>query len=192
MTSDLATRSAFVHQTAIVEDGAVLGDGVRVWHRAHVRAGSRIGAGSSLGFCAFVDEGVRIGARCKIQNHVSVYHGVTLEDDVFVGPHAVFTNDRYPRANAEDWDVVPTAVRRGASIGANATIVCGVELGRWSMVGAGSLVTRDVPAFALVLGSPAMVHGWVCRCGRPLARLGERAPDSCRHCGRRRPPEVRP
>ena len=190
MATDLETRRAFVHDTAIVEDGAVLGAGVRVWHRGHVRTRSRIGAGSSLGFCVFVDEGVRIGERCKIQNHVSVYRGVTLEDDVFVGPHAVFTNDRYPRADAVDWDVVPTTVRHGASIGANATIVCGVELGAWSMVAAGSVVTRDVPPYALVVGSPATVHAWVCRCGRPLARHGEPTPPACLHCGRPTPREV--
>ena len=192
MAHDLATRPASVHPTAIVEDGAVLGDDARVWHRAHVRTGSRIGAGSSLGFCVFVDEGVRIGERCKIQNHVSIYHGVTLEDDVFVGPHVAFTNDRHPRADADDWEVVPTSVRRGASIGANATIVCGTELGAWSMVGAGSVVTRDVPPYALVLGTPARLHAWVCRCGRPLARVGDPVPASCTHCGRARPREVRP
>jgi UDP-2-acetamido-3-amino-2,3-dideoxy-glucuronate N-acetyltransferase len=191
MAHDLATQPASIHPTAIVEEGAVLGADVRVWHRSHVRTGSRIGAGSSLGFCVFVDAGVEIGERCKIQNHVSVYRGVTLEDDVFVGPHATFTNDRYPRADAEGWEVVPTIVRAGASIGANATIVCGVELGRRCVVGAGSVVTKDVPAYALVLGAPARIHAWVCRCGRPIARLGDPVPTRCPHCGRPWTSEVR-
>jgi len=177
--------TAFIHPTAIVEDDAVVGSGTRIWHRSHVRAGSRIGADCTIGFAVYVDTGVTIGDRCKIQNHVSVYRGVVLEDDVFVGPSATFTNDLHPRAGTSDWRVVPTRVRRGGSIGANATIVCGVKLGAWSMVGAGAVVTSDVPAHGLVLGTPARLRGWVCECGRPLARLGEQMPVACTHCGRR-------
>jgi len=173
-----------IHPSAIVEDGAVVGDGTRIWHLGHVRSGSRIGADCTIGFAVYVDTGVVIGDRCKIQNHVSLYKGVTLEDDVFVGPAVAFTNDRYPRASSTTWEVVATSVRRGASVGANATIVCGVALGAWSMIGAGAVVTTDVPAHGLVTGSPATLRGWVCTCGRPLVRLGEAPPERCPHCGR--------
>lgn len=176
----------FVHPTAIVEKGAAMGTGTRIWHRSHVREGSRIGTDCSIGFSVYVDQGVVIGDRCKVQNHVSIYRGVVLEDEVFVGPSATFTNDRYPRANPSTWEVVPTLVRRGASVGAGATVVCGVEIGAWAMVGAGAVVTADVPAHGLVLGAPARVRGWVCICGRMLAAVGEHAPESCAHCGRRR------
>jgi len=162
----------------------MVGRGTRIWHHSHVRSGSRIGADCTIGFAVYVDTSVVIGDRCKIQNHVSVYRGVILEDDVFVGPAVTFTNDRYPRATSSSWEIVPTTVRRGASLGANATIVCGVDVGAWSMIGAGALVTADVPAHGLVTGSPARLRGWVCACGRPLFRLGEAAPERCSHCGR--------
>ena len=184
MEPEPTTPGTFVHPTAVVEDGAFVGPGTKIWHRSHVRAGSRIGSECTIGFSVYVDEGARIGDRCKVQNHVSVYRGVLLEDDVFVGPQATFTNDRLPRAAPVTWKVVPTTVRRGASIGANATIICGVELGPWSMVGAGAVVTADVPAYGLVLGSPARLVGWVCECGHRLGRLYERIPDRCLHCGR--------
>jgi UDP-2-acetamido-3-amino-2,3-dideoxy-glucuronate N-acetyltransferase len=174
-----------IHPSAVVEAGAVVGRGTRIWHFSHVRSGSRVGDDCMIGFSVYVDTGVAIGDRCKIQNHVSVYRGVVLEDDVFVGPGATFTNDRYPRANSTAWEIVPTSVRRGASVGANATIVCGVELGAWSMVGAGAVVSRDVPPHGLVTGVPARQWGWVCACGRPLARLGEPPPERCPQCGRR-------
>jgi acetyltransferase-like isoleucine patch superfamily enzyme len=175
-----------VHATAVVEDGAELGEGTSVWHHAHVRAGAVIGPGTTIGKNCYVDTGARIGARCKIQNNVSVYSGVVLEDDVFVGPSAVFTNDRFPRASAPGWEVVDTWVRRGASIGANATIVCGVEIGTWATVAAGSVVTRDVAPHELVAGNPARRLGWVCRCGRVLARTDDRIPATvCTACGQR-------
>jgi UDP-2-acetamido-3-amino-2,3-dideoxy-glucuronate N-acetyltransferase len=174
---------AEIHPTALVEAGAVVGAGTRVWHRSHIRSGARIGADCTIGFSVYVDQGAVIGDRCKIQNHVSVYCGVVLEDDVFVGPAATFTNDRYPRASSGNWEVVATQVRRGASIGAHATIVCGVEVGAWSMVAAGAVVTGDVPPHALVVGTPARVRGWVCRCGHPLAAPGDDLPERCGHCG---------
>jgi UDP-2-acetamido-3-amino-2,3-dideoxy-glucuronate N-acetyltransferase len=177
-------QETLIHPTATVEDGAVVAPGTRIWHRSHVRAGSRVGAGCTIGFSVYVDTGVVIGDRCKIQNHVSLYRGVVLEDDVFVGPAATFTNDLYPRSSSSEWEVVPTAVRRGASLGANATIVCGIEIGAWSMIGAGSVVTADVPAHGLMLGTPARLRGWVCICGRVLARLDEVLPRACRNCGR--------
>jgi UDP-2-acetamido-3-amino-2,3-dideoxy-glucuronate N-acetyltransferase len=181
--SELLLGDGSIHPTAIVEDGAIVGPGTRIWHRSHLRAGSRIGSGCTIGFAVYVDTGVVIGDRCKIENHVSVYRGVTLGDEVFVGPGVTFTNDLYPRADAPTWEIVPTQVHRGASVGANATIVCGVEVGERSMVGAGSVVTTDVPAHGLVTGSAARLRGWVCTCGRPLARLGEVMPDRCPHCG---------
>ncbi len=171
------------HPTAIVEDGAVIGDDTRIWHHCHVRSGARIGAGGSLGKNVYIDGGVTIGDRVKIQNNVSVYHGVTVGDDVFLGPSCVFTNDRYPRA-VGDWEVVATTVARGASVGANATIVCGVTLGEWSSIGAGAVVTNDVLAHQLVLGNPARPAGWVCTCGRVVSRDAATPPASfeCSHC----------
>jgi UDP-2-acetamido-3-amino-2,3-dideoxy-glucuronate N-acetyltransferase len=173
-----------IHPTTIIEEGAAVGPGTRIWHRGHVRAGSRIGVDCTLGFAVFIDTGVVIGDRCKIQNHVSVYRGVDLEDEVFVGPAVMFTNDRYPRADSPDWEVLPTHVRRGASIGANATVLSGIEIGPWSTIAAGAVVTADVPAHGLMVGAPARLRGWVCDCGRVLARLGEILPDACSSCGR--------
>ena len=173
----------FVHETAVVEPGATIGDGTAIWHHAHVRAGAQVGRGCTIGKNVFVDQGVVIGDRVKIQNNVSVYRGVHLDDEVFVGPGAVFTNDRYPRATG-DWELVATEIRRGASIGANATVVCGVELGRWSMVAAGAVVTHDVPAHGLVVGVPARLRGWACTCGRVLSRPDGDLPETCAHCGR--------
>jgi acetyltransferase-like isoleucine patch superfamily enzyme len=155
----------YVHETAIVEPGASVGSGTRVWHHAHVRTGACVGSGCTLGKNVFVDSGASIGDRVKIQNNVSVFTGVTLDDEVFVGPSAVFTNDLRPRATSSSWQVVPTRVHRGASIGANATIICGIDVGSFAMVAAGSVVTRSVPDHALVRGNPARVSGWVCRCG---------------------------
>ena len=171
------------HPTAVVEDGAQIGPGTFVWHHSHVRSGATVGSGCVLGKNVYVDEGALIGDRCKIQNNVSVYNGVVLGDDVFVGPAATFTNDRVPRAFNPDWVITPTSVGNGASIGANATIVCGVTLGDYSMVAAGSTVTRSVDAYELVGGSPARHMGWVCRCGTVLTRGEERPADtSCQAC----------
>ncbi|MEM3893168.1 MAG: acyltransferase [Thermofilum sp.] len=165
--------SYFIHPTAVVEEGAVIGEGTRIWHFAHVRRGARIGSRCNIGKDVYIDENVVIGNGVKIQNGVSVYRGVTLENNVFVGPYAVFTNDKYPRAFSTDWVVVPTLVKEGASIGANATIVCGVTIGRYAMVAAGSVVTKDVPDHGLVMGNPARLVGFVCYCGRPLKRVVE-------------------
>lgn len=167
----------FVHETAIAEEGCRLGAGTRVWHHAHVRGGARIGAGCNIGKNVYVDDGAVIGDRVKIQNNVSVYHGVTIEDEVFVGPSAVFTNDLRPRAVNPTWEVVPTLVRRGASIGANATIVCGHTVGEYAMVGAGSVVTRDLEDHELVVGNPARRIGWVCDCGEIVSRDQQRPDD---------------
>jgi len=155
-----------IHPTAVVEEGAQVGAGTKVWHFAHVRSGACIGERCVLGKSVFVDSGAVIGTGCRIQNFVSIYSGVTLEDDVFVGPSAVFTNDRYPRATGGDWELLPTLVRTGASIGANATILCGLTIGELAVVGAGAIVTADVEAHRLVVGNPAKPVAWVCRCGR--------------------------
>jgi acetyltransferase-like isoleucine patch superfamily enzyme len=172
----------FAHDTAVVEPAAVIGDGTRVWHHAHVRAGAVIGRDCTIGKNVYVGETARIGDRVKVQNNVSVYDGVTLEDEVMIGPSAVFTNDRYPRALG-DFELVPTLVRRGATVGANATIVCGVEIGEWALVGAGAVLTRSLEAHELVVGNPARRIGWVCTCGRVAART-ETAPADlrCEEC----------
>jgi UDP-2-acetamido-3-amino-2,3-dideoxy-glucuronate N-acetyltransferase len=170
----VSSPDPFVHETAIVENGASLGAGSSVWHHAHVRTGSSVGAGSVLGKNVFIDAGVSVGERCKIQNNVSVYSGVTIEADVFVGPSATFTNDLVPRAFNAGWKRTDTLVRHGASIGANATVVCGNELGEFSMVAAGAVVTRDVAPHSLVVGHPARHRAWVCRCGAVVARSDER------------------
>jgi UDP-2-acetamido-3-amino-2,3-dideoxy-glucuronate N-acetyltransferase len=161
---------AFVHETAILDSGAVVGTGTKIWHFSHVLSGSKIGERCNIGQNVVIGPDVTIGSSCKIQNNVSVYKGVTLEDGVFCGPSMVFTNIYNPRAEISKMDQVrPTLVKRGATIGANATIVCGTTLGRNSFVGAGAVVTRNVPDHALVLGNPAKQIGWMCACGERLS-----------------------
>lgn len=168
------------HPSAVVDDGASIGDETRIWHFVHVCSGARIGARCVLGQNVYVGPGVEIGDGVRIQNNVSVYEGVIVEDDVFLGPSAVFTNVINPRAHVQRKDQFrPTRVRRGATIGANATIICGVQLGEYAFVGAGAVVTRDVPDYALVMGNPARHAGWVCACGE---RLPDDAEPSCT-CG---------
>jgi UDP-2-acetamido-3-amino-2,3-dideoxy-glucuronate N-acetyltransferase len=163
----------YVHPTAVVDEGAVLEPGVKVWHFGHVSKGARLGRGTSLGQNVFVAPNVVIGAGCKIQNNVSLYEGVTLEDEVFVGPSAVFTNVGTPRAHVvRRGEYAPTLVRRRATIGANATIVCGTTLEEGAFVGAGAVVTADVPPYAVVLGVPARILGVACDCGVLLAKAG--------------------
>lgn len=180
--------SYFAHPTAVVESSDI-GDGTKIWHFAHVRQGSKIGKNCNVGKSVYVDTEARIGDNVKIQNFVSVYKGVVIEDDVFVGPSATFTNDLYPRAFVWDEEhVVPTLVRRGASIGANSTVICGVTIGEYAMVGAGSVVSRDVPPFSLVLGNPADVRNWICYCGRKLENVLKESETAtvyrCDACGR--------
>jgi len=163
----------YIHPTAEVSDKAEIGEGTKIWHHAQVRENARIGKNCVIGKSVYIDFDVKIGDRVKIQNFVSIYHGVTIEDDVFLGPGMTFTNDLYPRAFISDFEVYPTRVKKGASIGANATIICGITIGRYAMVGAGSVVTEDVPDHALVYGNPARLVGFVCRCGRKLKRERE-------------------
>lgn len=169
--------STFVHASAYVDEGAVVGEGTRIWHFCHVMPGAVIGAGCSLGQNVVVMPGTHIGNNVKIQNNVSIYEGVTLEDDVFCGPSMVFTNVINPRSHvSRKHEYQPTMVRRGTTIGANATIVCGVELGAYSFVGAGAVVAKDVKAYALVLGVPGRQVGWVCQCGERLPVTVDGAP----------------
>ncbi len=186
--------SVHIHPTAEVSPRSQIGEGTRIWHQAQVREGAVLGEGCIIGKGVYVDAGVSIGNYVKIQNYVSLYHGVTLEDGVFVGPHVCFTNDLWPRAvnpdgspkSADDWTLTPTLVKQGAALGANSTIVCGITIGAWAMIGAGSVVTRDVPAYGLVWGNPARLRGFVCPCGARLAGeeiAGESLRARCPRCG---------
>ena len=179
MTSGGAETPPTIHPTAEVSPQASVGEGTRIWHWVQVREGARIGRDCVLGKDVYVDVDVVLGDGCKVENFASIYRGVTLGDRVFVGPHVCFTNDPYPRADPAGWEVVPTRVEAGASIGANATVLCGVTIGKRAMVAAGAVVTKDVPARALVAGVPAKVVGWVCDCGRRLDAKGR-----CAHDGR--------
>jgi len=163
-------NEVFVHESSFVDPGAVIGRGTRIWHFCHVMPRARIGSRCSLGQNVFVADDVSIGNNVKIQNNVSLYTGVLVEDDVFLGPSVVFTNVLNPRSHVSRKDEFRrTLVRRGASIGANATVVCGATLGEYAFIGAGSVVRHDVPDHALVLGIPARIRGWMCRCGLRLS-----------------------
>lgn len=171
----------FIHESAYVDEGAQIGSDTKVWHFCHVLAGAVIGERCSLGQNVVVMNGVRIANNVKIQNNVSVYEGVEIEDDVFCGPSMVFTNVVNPRAHvSRKSEYKRTLVRRGATIGANATIVCGITLGEYAFVGAGSVVTKDVLPYALMVGVPARRTGWMCQCGE---RLPDSNPEMCNVCG---------
>ncbi len=172
----------FVHESSYVDEGATIGKGTKVWHFSHVMPGAVIGERCNLGQNVVIMPGTRIGNNVKIQNNVSIYEGVELEDDVFCGPSCVFTNVMNPRSHiSRKHEYRRTLVQRGASIGANATIVCGHTLGEFAFIGAGAVVTSDVPAFALMVGVPARRVGWVCQCGlRLLVRDGR---GECAACG---------
>jgi UDP-2-acetamido-3-amino-2,3-dideoxy-glucuronate N-acetyltransferase len=173
----------FVHETAIVDAGAVIGEGTRIWHWVHVSGGARIGNGCSFGQNVFIGNNVVIGNNVRVQNNVSIFDAVTLEDDVFCGPSMVFTNVINPRSHVSRKDEYRrTLVKKGASIGANATVVCGNNLGRYAFIGAGAVVTRDVPDYALMVGLPARRIGWMCYCGERLPAMEGQI--SCIACSR--------
>ena len=162
--------STYIHPSSFVDEGASIGENTKIWHFSHILPGTHIGEGCNIGQNVVIGPDVAVGNGCKIQNNVSVYKGVTLEDDVFCGPSMVFTNVYNPRANIRRMDEArPTLVKTGASLGANCTVVCGVTIGAFAFVGAGAVVTRDVPDHALVYGNPARQQGWVCCCGEKLS-----------------------
>ena len=181
-------ETAFFHPTALVESQSV-GAGTRVWAFAHILAGAKVGTNCNVGDHAFIESGAHVGNNVTVKNHVCIWDGVTIEDDCFIGPHVMFTNDPYPRSprmpevverygQRENW-LLPTVVERGCSIGANATILPGVRLGEYCMIAAGAIVTHDVQPFALVMGTPARQVGTVCRCG---AKIEDISSASCRGC----------
>ena len=159
----------YIHDTADVSDKSTIGANTKIWNQAQVRENATIGENCILSKNVYIDTNVHIGNNVKIQNNVNVYNGVTIEDDVFLGPSMTFTNDMFPRANVTDWKITKTLVKKGASIGANATIICGNTIGKYAMIGAGAVVTKDVPDHALVVGVPAKRIGWVCECGEVLS-----------------------
>src|SRR6184192_2829066 len=174
----------FAHESSYVDEGAVVGNGTKIWHFSHIMPGAVIGERCNLGQNVVVMPGTRIGNNVKIQNNVSIYEGVELEDDVFCGPSCVFTNVLNPRAHvSRKHEYRPTYVKRGGSIGANATIVCGVTLGEYAFIGAGAVVTADVPAYALMVGVPARRVGWMCQCGERLQLADGQG--ACAVCGSR-------
>lgn len=176
------------HKTAEIEDGANIGQGSKIWHNCQIKKGAIIGEDCSIGHSCLVCSKTKIGKGCKLQSNIDVWDGVVLEDFVFVGPSAVFTNDPNPRAKYPkskfpqygEWK--KTLVKEGASLGANATIMCGIEIGKWAMVGAGAVVTKNVPDYAIVVGNPAKILGWICECGNKIEFNNEEA--ACKICNR--------
>ncbi|WP_290901811.1 acyltransferase [Ferroglobus sp.] len=182
-----STLKFYKHLSAVVESDEI-GEGTKIWHFVHVREKARIGRNCNIGKGVYIDTEVVIGNNVKIQNFATIYKGVIIEDDVFIGPAVVFTNDLYPRAFIwGEEKIEKTIVRKGASVGANSTIICGVEIGEYAMIGAGSVVTKSVPPHALVYGNPAKLKGFVCYCGRKLEEIVEEEEDKiayrCSHCG---------
>lgn len=176
-------KPCFVHESSFVDNGAVIKSGTSIWHFCHIMPGAVVGHDCNIGQNVFIGEGVIIGNRVKIQNNVSVYSGVTLEDDVFCGPSCVFTNVNTPRSAVNRrGQYAKTLVKKGVTIGANATIVCGHTIGEYAFIGAGAVVTRDVPAYALIFGNPAAEHGWVCACGVRL-NFNDNNESTCAECG---------
>lgn len=175
-----------IHESAYVED-AEIGEGTKIWHFVHIRKGAKIGKNCNIGKGVYIDTNVKIGNNCKIQNFATIYQGVEIGNDVFIGPHVCFTNDIYPRSfiwNEEK--LTKTIVKDGASIGANTTIVAGVTIGKYAMIGAGSVVTKDIPDYALAFGNPAKIKGFVCKCGKKAVKKMEKKKTvilKCPECG---------
>ena len=179
----MENQDYFKHESSYVDTPCSIGPGTKIWHFSHIMKNCRLGAGCNIGQNVVVSPDVVIGSNVKIQNNVSVYTGCILEDDVFCGPSMVFTNVINPRSHVARKDEYKTTlVRRGASIGANSTVVCGITIGRYAFIGAGSVVTKDVPDYALIYGNPAAIRGWVCNCGIKLS-FKEDGGASCRACG---------
>ncbi|MEO0091415.1 MAG: Gfo/Idh/MocA family oxidoreductase [candidate division WOR-3 bacterium] len=177
-------KKYFVHPSALIDNNVEIGEGTKIWHFSHILSGTKIGKNCVIGQNVMIGPDVKIGNKCKIQNNVSIYKAVTLEDEVFCGPSCVFTNVYNPRAFVERKDeFLPTLVKKGASIGANATIVCGNTIGKYAFVGAGAVVKKDVPDYALVVGVPARQIGWVCKCGVPLKNFDKNKKTTCKNCG---------
>lgn len=183
-----------IHPTSDVSPKATIGEGTSIWHQAQVRENVHLGQNCIIGKGVYVDFDVYLGDNVKVQNYVSIYHGVTIENGVFVGPHVCFTNDMRPRAinpdgslkSADDWVLSKTLIGRGAALGANSTIRCGITIGKWAMVGAGSVVTRDIPDYGLAWGNPARLHGFVCPCGAKLEKESQNeacVQTKCPECG---------
>ena len=175
-------NKAYVHPTAVVEKTAKIGEGTKVWHFVHVRENAQIGKECVLGHSVYIGKEVKIGNHVKLENRATVYQGVKIEDNVFVGPHVTFTNDPYPRSLSTNWKIMPTFVKKGASIGAGAVIMCGVTIGEHAMIGVGSIVTKDIPPHAMAYGNPARIKGFVCKCGRRLIKEEERQRDFLMKC----------
>ncbi|WHZ24632.1 MAG: UDP-2-acetamido-3-amino-2,3-dideoxy-D-glucuronic acid acetyltransferase [Nitrospira sp.] len=183
----MTTHKYFVHESSYIDQPCDIGEGTKIWHFSHVMTGAVIGRGCNIGQNVLVSSGVQVGNNVKIQNNVALYTGVALEDDVFCGPSCVFTNVINPRSHiSRKSEYRATVVRRGATIGANATIICGITIGRYAFIGAGSVVTDDVPDYALVVGVPGRIQGWMCRCGITLS-FGEATVSltiaTCSSCG---------
>ena len=158
----------YIDPTAIIDEAVNLRSGTKIWHFVHIMKDAQIGKECILADYVYIGKGVKIGNKVKLENRVTVYEGVTIQDNVFVGPHVTFTNDLYPRSLKPDWKILPTIVKQGSSIGAGSVIVCGVQIGENALIGAGSVVTNDIPPFALAYGNPARVRGFMCKCGTKL------------------------
>jgi len=180
-------KNYFVHESSYLDEGVDIGSGTKIWHFCHVMAGARIGKSCNIGQNVFIAGDTIIGDNVKIQNNVSIYLGVILEDDVFLGPSMVFTNVKNPRSHVErKSEFQTTLVRRGATIGANATVICGITLGKYSFIGAGAVITHNVPDYAMVYGNPGRMRGWMCQCGTQLqfSKTNHQEESICLNCGR--------